>query len=446
MKVGFAKVNITPRVGVELCGFGPYLHRYSAAVRDNLWAKAIALEKSGKKIVLVSCDLIGLSSEPVNKTKLLVCQASNLDEDSIMVHCTHTHSGPATANLNGWGEIDAVYMETLPYKIAKACIDALADLQDATLSYSEVPCKGIAYNRQYDEISIADSGTLTKVLPETWRPAKPELTDTTCHVVKAEAKEKMIGFFAYFGCHPVVCCSQTHYIHGDYAGIALNNLERENPGAIGIFLQGAQGDVNTCAVNKPEPESMLALDIIAARFSNAVRNGLTLAKPIEIGRINSAIVEKRFSEMNIELETLKTMLSERETLLHRADAGDEPEENRMAMVYIGTLRKIIQHAERGEPTYPIAKMQGFQIGPISLLAGPFETYQAIKNDVKKSSKSAIPLVMSFTNDYLGYAPDKQTSEGYAAKMTPMILGHLPFANIHEELVGGLLELEKKLLK
>ena len=82
----------------------------------------------------------------------------------------------------------------------------------------------------------------------------------------------------------------------------------------------------------------------------------------------------------------------------------------------------------------------------NMLGGPFETFQAIKNDVKKAAKSQIPLVMSFTNDYFGYAPDKETAEGYAAKTVPMILGHQPFANIHEELANVLLELDRKLLQ
>ena len=43
MQIGFGKVDITPRVGVELCGFGPHLHRYSVGVRDRLEARAMAV-------------------------------------------------------------------------------------------------------------------------------------------------------------------------------------------------------------------------------------------------------------------------------------------------------------------------------------------------------------------------------------------------------------------
>jgi hypothetical protein len=36
MEIGFAKTDITPRLGVALCGFGPFLDRYLIAIRDRL--------------------------------------------------------------------------------------------------------------------------------------------------------------------------------------------------------------------------------------------------------------------------------------------------------------------------------------------------------------------------------------------------------------------------
>ena len=61
LKIGFGRADITPRVGVELCGFGPFLQRRSVAVRDRLWARAAAFEAGGRRAVLVSCDLIGVT-------------------------------------------------------------------------------------------------------------------------------------------------------------------------------------------------------------------------------------------------------------------------------------------------------------------------------------------------------------------------------------------------
>ena len=61
MKAGFAKVDITPRIGVELCGFGPYQNRHSVGVRDQLWARAMAVSDGSVTVVVLSCDLVGLS-------------------------------------------------------------------------------------------------------------------------------------------------------------------------------------------------------------------------------------------------------------------------------------------------------------------------------------------------------------------------------------------------
>ncbi|MCK4283072.1 MAG: hypothetical protein KAX44_02050, partial [Candidatus Brocadiae bacterium] len=111
------------------------------------------------------------------------------------------------------------------------------------------------------------------------------------------------------------------------------------------------------------------------------------------------------------------------------------------------LRRLIGAIERGEPPDKPAQLQGIRIGPIALLASPFEVFQAIKNDVKAAAKAPIPLVLSVTNDsLLGYAPDRATAArgGYAAETVPMIHGTLPYANVHEELVRELLALDAAL--
>jgi len=255
MKIGFGRNDITPRVGVELSGFGPYLCRKSIAVRDNLYARAMAVQNQETTLIIVSIDLIGITKSLTKQIRGFVSQKTGLPEQAVMLCATHTHSGPSVGNYIGWGEADTVYLETLPFRITKACVTAFTNLQEAQLSHAEVPCEGIGLNREYED----DGPPLEAVLQEDWRPAKPELTDTTCHVLTAQTPEgKLLGFLSYFGCHPVTCSEDTRYIHGDYPGIATNNLEREYPGSIGLFIQGASGDVNTCAVHKPEEPSMKA--------------------------------------------------------------------------------------------------------------------------------------------------------------------------------------------
>jgi len=61
--------------------------------------------------------------------------------------------------------------------------------------------------------------------------------------------------------------------------------------------------------------------------------------------------------------------------------------------------------------------------------------------------------MSLTNDSGNYAPDNESLKGkkdastyakYAALQSPMYSGRLPYADIHNEIVRNMLELEKKI--
>ena len=442
MRVGFGRSDITPRVGVELRGFGPFRNRHSIAVRDRLWAKAMAVEQSGARIVLVSCDLIGVPLGITQRVRKLVREAAGVADEAVMVHCIHTHSGPGTGDSIGWGEADAPYVEILPQRIAAACVAALGKLREATLSHAEAPCEGISYNRE-DTRTPPD---LAAALQEDWRPARPELTDTTCHVFKFEADGKLLGFLSNFGCHPVVCCEQTRYIHGDFAGVATNLLEREHPGSIGLFLQGAQGDLNSCVVHKAEQESLLALDVIAGRYARSVRAGLAAARPIQVDTVRCAARRRTFSRKPWDLSALRGMLAEKEAVLRAPGASDDSGEVRQAAVWVVALRRLIAAKEAGQSLETPADMQGFRIGPIALLAAPFEVFRAIKTEVVARAKAPVPLVLGLTNDSLGYAVDREAAArgGYAADFVPIIHGAAPFANIHDELVSELLALDAAL--
>jgi len=442
IEAGFAKVDITPRVGVELCGFGPYLNRHSVGVRDRLWARAMALRRGRRTAVMVSCDLVGVGLATTRRVRALLRERAGVPEDAVMVHCTHTHSGPTTIDLIGWGDPDDPYNELLPRRIAQAATDALANLSPAEFLHAEVPCEGIGLNREYDR----DAPPLEEVLDEDWRPARPELTDTTCHVIRVDKDGRVAGFLSYFGCHPVVCCAATRHIHGDYPGVATNALEREYPGSVGLFLQGAQGDVNSCVVHKPEQESLPALDVVAARYARSVREGLRAARAAEVNDLRFARREVTFRRRQISLQQLREKLAQQESVLARQGATDADREVRMATVQLAALRRLIARAEAGGPLEPPSEVQGIALGPIAFLGSPFEIFQAIKNEVAAGCRAPVPLVMGLTNDFLGYAPDRTAAErgGYAADTVPMMLGALPFASIHEELARALLDLDAAL--
>jgi len=141
LQAGLATSDITPPVGVELCGYGHYLGRKSTGVHQNLLARALVLEQDGRKAVLVSCDLIDIQKHLTHKTRRLVEDTCGIPGDSVMISCIHTHSGPTTIDLIGWGEKDAAYLEALPGRIARAVQDANDNLTPVELAWGGGPCQ-----------------------------------------------------------------------------------------------------------------------------------------------------------------------------------------------------------------------------------------------------------------------------------------------------------------
>ncbi len=443
MKTGFGKRDITPRLGVELAGYSGYLNRYATAIRDRLYARALAASDGTRTAVIVSCDLVYITRELAAEVRRRVCLAADLDPSGIMVHATHTHSGPCL-KLNYRNAYDPPYMELLPRRIAEACVEAVSNMREATLNHAAVPCLGIGSNRVYDNFNYQNAA-----LCDGFTPEKPDLTDTICHVLKVTSGKTTLGFASYFGCHNVVGGGGCTYVHGDFAGIATGMLEREHPGSVGLFLQGAEGDVNTAACVYGNDEVLHALDVMASRYAGAVRRGLAEARPLPSDTVHFLMRPAKFKRKTLPIEELKNRLAEEEAIINAPAADDASPAFRMAIMRRLALQSIIQRLERGESFENTTDLQGIRIGPITFLAAPFEIFQAIKNDIVSKATAPITLVMGCSNDEQGYAPDRETSENpndYAARTVPLWKHTLPYADIHGELTAALLEIDAALGK
>ena len=447
MKAGFAKFDITPRVGVSMGGFGPFLNRNSAFVRDRLEARAAAFQSGKGKAIIISCDLTTMAPETARLAREIVAEKlPEFSPEEILVTVTHTHSAPAVvANNVGWGVADLPYLQILPYKVAQAGIDAWNNREEVKVSAARVPCRHIGLNRVYDK----DAPPLEEVLDDDWEPAKPELTDTECQVIRFDdVRGVMKGFIVNFGCHAVVCCQKCHYLHGDYPGVAIHSIMREYPGSVGVFLQGAEGDVNSCVVHKPEQESLLALDIIAGRFARAIRDGLAKAAEIAVDEVKTAYSTVEFSTVKSWDEpALLAKKREIDAVLNRADASDDDKDVRMNTVYRTGLEKLLKLLRSGANTDIVANVYAVKVGPLEFLGAPFEIMQAIKNETVAGAKAPCPMILSLCNGSLGYAPDQKSidqADSYAATRIPLMQGRFPYANIHRELVAAFLALDAKL--
>jgi len=147
IKAGFAKRDITPPRFSWLAGYYP--PHPGIFIREWLWVKSLALKDSGgNRIVIVSCDLIGLLPDEIEKIKNLVKKAA---PNSIFISATHTHSGPDTIGL--WGippftGKNEKYMEFLRRQIAEVIDESVSDLSQGTIRFGEGEFSGYVGGRE----------------------------------------------------------------------------------------------------------------------------------------------------------------------------------------------------------------------------------------------------------------------------------------------------------
>lgn len=444
MRAGFATMEITPRVGVEMYGFGPYLNRHSKAVYAPLEARTAVFEHGVRYTAVISCDLGDVSQNIWEKTTAMLREKSPEKEWDVVICASHTHSGPVTSDAtSGWGTADYPYICLLPAKLCESALLAARNISDVTVSYGEAECRHMGLNRIWDK----DAPPLEEVLKEDWEPEKPELTDTTCRVIRFDDTEgNLKGFMANFGCHPVVCCQENRWLHGDWPGVAVQKLMKENPGAVGMFIQGAHGDINSGCVHKPEKESLEALEIFAERFAQSVRNALKTAKPMSGDKVKSVFLPGVFSTGRIfDEKYLYELQKEFSACYNDPSRSDDEFDIRFNAVRLRGIDKMLKLLAAGK-TDVEGIVTGLRIGDVRILAAPFEIMQRIGRDVAGACPHGTVWVVSLCNGSYGYAPDdsvadriKREAGGYEAVDVPLINGQLPFSNIHQELKRYMLE-------
>ncbi len=93
LRAGVAKTDITPAKPVMLAGYGSR-RDLSQGVHDPLSARVVAFEQDGKRLVLVSTDLLGFYGDSAESVRKAILDACRLQPSELFLTATHTHAAP----------------------------------------------------------------------------------------------------------------------------------------------------------------------------------------------------------------------------------------------------------------------------------------------------------------------------------------------------------------
>jgi len=396
MKIGFGKAVITPPVGFSLVGY--FNDRRSEGIRDDLYAISCVIEDKGKLFSITSVDLCWLSEEAVKKVREIVRRTIDIPPSNILIHATHTHTGPipdsAGRKIYKKGfYVEESYLELLPFYIAGSIKMAYKNMEDVIIGAGTDRVEGIAFNRRY---LIKDGRVITNPwdrVEDIVEVAGP--VDDTVAVIKIEDKKtgKIKGIIVNFGLHPDTLGD--NLISADWPGMLRTKIREEFPDVEVLVLNGPSGDINHI---NPEDPGRRGVEIplsIAERLKDKVV--FLLERMDTIKRPSLMTYHKKFS---IPLRNITPLqIKEARKILRDKKL---PEDSLQYMVS-SALLEITREGKR-----KTLEVNGCSFGDDVVILGlPGEVFTEIGMKIKKLLPFRYKVIAQNSNTHLGYVPSAE---------------------------------------
>ncbi len=378
MQAGFAEANITPPPGEEMTGYGYYRNRRALGALDPLMARALALSEGDARAVVVQLDLLGLSREFVAGVREDAGRRFGLPPECLLLHCTHTHSGPGTMTLWGCGSPGERFLGDLQNHLLSAIERALADLRPASAAgtFEGDFTEGFAYNRA----GLPDLDTRIRGLRIECAGARPILVLS-------------------YACHPVTLGANPEY-SADYCGAAVREFAAY--GVRTLFLNGPCGDINPLGAGTGTRET---LQIYGRDFAVAAKSAMRSMREWNPGPIRAASRSVPYETAMPDAAGLRRALDAcREAL--RANPGDG--QARVGILWHEAMLRAL--ADGTLPEEARAEIQAIACGDVLFVGMSAETFTRLGSIIREGVPGRHLMIAATSNGVRGYLATREDVE------------------------------------
>ena len=382
--LGVSREIITPNVGCNLYGYDPNL--YSTCVNDDLTATAYYFKQGSVQTIILNLTICSINNAITATLLNDISLATGVPSEHILIHSTHTHSGPNVAGSSGWGDVDVKYLnEILLPKAVKVCVDAMI---------SPVPVKmGVATGKSLVGINRRELNSQGKIKlgqnPD--GVFNPDMT-----VVSFISEKGVVGNFIHYGCHGTASGLNTE-ITRDWSGPMVDSLERLN-GGLTAFFNGPEGDIG------PRLKSGKTTG------DRSVNDALELG---EIAKKDALDIYRNVTEFKtpkLSVKSYKVKLPyDKRIPLDKAIEGFKEFENRTENIYVAKrayFESVIKSYKDGyvELDGEYFNQTIIAFGDVAIVGFPYELFAGIGIKIKDAKVFEKTLVFALCNGGNGYFP------------------------------------------
>ncbi len=420
LKVGYARVNITPPMGVNIAGY--YKVRIADGVLDELEACAVALSDGEKTALIMTIDHCDIDKVFINEWRENISKETGVPADAIFVHSTHTHQGPSLKKDHE-NPLNREYEIFLKTRVRDVAVFALEDMKNAKMGIGTGEAKNVAFIRRY---RMKDGSAKTN--PGVNNPdivAPIGITDESVHVVRFDREGAESVVLVNFANHPDVVGGNK--ISADWPGMTRRFVEKAIENTKCIFLNGAEGDVNHVNVHpKAGDFNDMFNDFDGcsrgyghARHIARVVTGAVMSVYDKVEYLENDSVN--YSQKRVEIPSNKPTpdelpLAHKYNDLHKAGRDDLiPFEAMMLTTVVAEAQRMVE-LENAPDTFPLL-FSALSIGDVALFGIPGEPFNSVGRGLKEAEGWKMVIPCCAVNAVDGYFPmlDSYEEGGYEAR-------------------------------
>lgn len=409
---GFAEINYTPEIGIDLAGNYRGNDYASRGIHDPLFARAlVAVGETGEKVAIVSVDICSLKKDAVEFMRSTIASKTDIKPENIMISATHTHSGPVS-------DLNAPKAKEYLAKAAEAAVLANERLKPTVLSVGHASENRISHNRRLKCVDGTTHMCWEKFEPGfvigPLGPIDPEVT-----TISVAQEGKPTGVIVNFACHATTLTGNNWLYSADYPGYLGESLRKiKGKDYIPMFLNGTCGNVTQVDYRVGFPDTyqecqrigyMLGVSALEAIENEQVITGNVVKVSREMVPI------KRITISEEQLEWAKAVMKKVELEGMPPAQADGIPDAQYAQDWI-KMHEIQDQVDSLE-------VMVVRIGDIAFVGLPGEMFCEFGLDIKSRSPFKNTLVMGLTNDDRNYFPTKISFTEGPKGFTPMITGY-----------------------
>lgn len=431
-RIGVARGDITPPVGIYARNWGAAEHDVAESIHQPLTLTALTLSADAEEspLVLIDADLGWWRPLAVFKQmQRRLLEALALEPSRLIFSLTHTHAAPPLAEADPlWpgGDLLADWLEMIFQTTVDTVKRALENATETILDWHRGCCQ-LAAMRDLPDPTFGKNRLLCGYNPQ-------GRADDTLLVGRVTDRDGTVrASLVNYACHPTTLAWENRAISPDFVGAMRETIEAATGGAPALFLQGASGDLaprhqyvgdHSVADRHGRGLGFAALatsedmqpPATRLAFESAVESGAPLAvwrpEPIAVSNLLRAV------ETTVDLP-LKNWPSAAELERERLDCTDRAREERLRR-----KRDIRRQLGDGE-TFALP-ITAWRMGDAVLVGCMAECYSQLQQQLRRHFPDRAVICMNLINGSIGYLPPEELYDidVYQVWQTPFARGSL----------------------